>query len=515
MRKRTTEERLLVAGTLVQASNTHTEAHVFLPTVLHEKARAQRTAWLAVFVLRRNYMASLPDPRAVSEQLRDAPPIDSASSYWEVLYNSLRDRESAAVQFLLGHPDVIGVFDKHASPPQTSPATPQDAAAPLPEQVEEAPSDSLEMDVLVSLGPVSASASAGYADLDHQTFFKLRGISGKGKLVWSRSDKGREKNAKVYAELHVQRITLGVINSILQYGVVYQRSVGNWITTRNIELAKRAAVSDSDPLGNRQDVAATAKKAVMNDSDKSSTLFEIVGATVRVDPIRLQGVSDSGCALLELDGITAVYSHVQSISGGRRVHSSDHMEHFAVVTMKRMGLSLYGTPSPDRKKPREKRIAELSIQGFKLTELKLVQVNSITRRSVDVYSVFANVDKVDVPFNVGNARKLGHFLREWTLETARIEGEVDDMWGGGGGPNESGDRSAHVSAASEALPGSKQHPSLILKVCVLADVSCPPLYASQRALRPPPAAHQRGARLHGVQRLTGLPLRVPWHWTGG
>lgn len=262
-------------------------------------------------------------------------PLKSAFFF---LRSSLREREQGPVQYLLGHRLIVSLFDKHAASVTELEAqrSPRRSPRGKPSSPRESPQDSLEVDLSLTLGPMEASAAAGYVDLERQTVLKARGVTGKGKLLWSRSERGKQTNAKVYAELCVLRIRLGVMNSILQYGAVYQRSVGKWITTRAIELAKR------DPIASRSDLAAQTRP----ESDKSEVLFEVVGATVKIEPILLQALSESGSALLEFNGLTAVYSLIQSLSAGKRVTAADQLEHMAVFTMKTLRVSLYGTPSP-------------------------------------------------------------------------------------------------------------------------------------------------------------------------
>lgn len=85
-RRMISQERLLIAGTMVQATRGSTEANVFLPTALHAKCRASRDAWFPIFVLRRNFLASVVRSSDVAAQLRDAPLIESPAQYWDALH---------------------------------------------------------------------------------------------------------------------------------------------------------------------------------------------------------------------------------------------------------------------------------------------------------------------------------------------------------------------------------------------------------------------------------------------
>lgn len=92
-----------------------------------------------------------------------------------------------------------------------------------------------------------------------------------------------------------------------------------------------------------------------------------------------------------------------------------------------------------------------------MSELKLVQVNTITNRINALYSVFGNVASIDVPFQVGNAANLGMFMREWTLETARVDSDVDSVYGAGASPS---------NVREPAAERSTTHPSLVLRLLV-------------------------------------------------
>jgi hypothetical protein len=266
---------------------------------------------MPIYLLRRHWRESKPVDADVAVQLRDGALIDNPAVYWERLVLALEGHDS--IQFLLESADLMSYFDVQAAstrgdvPFGTSPPARSEAQllGQPPSVVEEGPVEALELDALVDVGPISVTLQ-GFLDADRQCL-SFHGVSGKGKVIWSRRDsKGRRNpNAKIYAEVLVKRVQCGLRNSILQYVVVYQNSIGKWHTERNIRAAPT-------PASEAEEIAAVSATRSVRDSNTTS--FEIVGAKINVEPIRIQAVSDSGCVLFDLDGITAAYSQV-SVGG--------------------------------------------------------------------------------------------------------------------------------------------------------------------------------------------------------
>jgi hypothetical protein len=106
----------------------------------------------------------------------------------------------------------------------------------------------------------------------------------------------------------------------------------------------------------------------------------------------------------------------------------EQLQHSAVVVLGTVQLSLYGISNPVKNEPEKGRIAQICVSGVKLSELMFVQRNPVTQRRTDAYAIIGNVDKIDVPFQLGNASGLGLFLQEWKLETARSESSSNTMY---------------------------------------------------------------------------------------
>lgn len=424
------QQELLVAGTLAITTDAYDEIPAVSPMFedprLFVKCAHSRAAWRTVYILRNLFKTFSPPGSEVATQLQEEPVTSSHQGYWAAVLNNVRSApktsDRAPVDEVLEDARVASIFGVNAPP--------ADQAA-------------MEMDIVAVVGPITLSASAGYVDLDRQTVVKVTGISGRGKIIMGLADKGKRMSVKVYMDVLLQKITCGVLNSVLQYGAVYQRSVGNWVTTREIEYAKRGRGSMVDINRPTPATAATAApSSTPAPSDSNSTLLEIIGGTIKIEPIRVQAISEHGCVLLQLGGATLVYSHTQtfgkSSSGGKGGDAygsrgggegQDHLQHSAVAVLGTISLSLYGTPTPDKLDVAKGRIAEVSVVGFKLSELMFVQKNALTQRKVDAYTIVGNVDRIDIPFHVGNAGQLGHFLKEWTFENAREEVGATSIWG--------------------------------------------------------------------------------------
>ncbi len=511
IQKRQSQRQQLIAATLVHASEggMPPEGKSLIQPVLDPKAQLSRKAWMSAYYLQSLFRQYAPPAPDVAQELVRVPPLLSAQKYWNALVKRFIDDGSNAVDATAGPPAI------ERQDPISRILRDKDVAAMfgvLPAAV--ADKRALEMDVLAAIGPLTIAASAGYVDLDRKTVAKLAGVRGRGKMIIGGPEKGSRAAVKLYLELLVQRLTCGVVNNVLQYAAVLQRSLGSWKQTFVTESSKRCSplggcVAEAADGGATMGSAARSTKGARDRVEgEEGLLLEIVGGTIKIEPIRLQAIADNGCVMLQVGETTLVYSHTQafgvkggggggngaagvSASGGsrgggrggrsnRNNYSStnanvsdtgaggldDQLQHSAVIVLGEVRLALYGTSSPDKKDEAKGRIAEVKVSGFKFSELMFVQRNPVTQRKTDAYAIVGNVDQIDVPFQIGNAGRLGLFLQEWKLETARSEMSANTMF-----EERASSAQPSVAAADDGLFGTAPRPSvtvnlLIRNVCV-------------------------------------------------